>query len=885
MRPPYRFLAVPALALAVCFSAFAQGPSITNLAPTSVVAGSGSFTLTVNGSGFFQCDAAPCLGITWAPSTGASTFIPALQPFNSDGISLNVTIPANLITAPDLIAITVTASGGASNTAYFQISPPVPTITSLAPSSAAAGGPSFTLTINGSGFYFACEVQPCLNVTWQPSSGAATSLAGTANASATQLTVTVPASLIAGAGTASITVTAVGGTSNAASFAINPPAPTITSLQPSSVTAGSNAITLTINGTNFTASTVASWGGVPLAVAFVSSTQLTASVPASLLATPGTVPITAKNGTVVSNAVMFTINPRSTPVLTSLQPTSVAAGGAAFTLTVTGTGFLENAAILWNGSELATKFMQSTSLSALISSSRIAAPGTVMIAVQNPDGSQSNSLTFTIEAVPPVITAITPASAPVGGAAFTLTVSGSGFVSGAAVVWNTANLTTTFGSATQLSAAVSANLLASAGSASVTVVNPDGTASNAVTFTISSAPPSITSISPATAIAGGAAFTLTVKGAGFVSGAAVQWNGSGLATTFVSAAQLSAAVPANLIAKAGSATVTVANPDGGVSGQAAFTIVPPPVITRLSPNAVDAAGAAFTLTVFGSGFVSGAAVQWNGTLLTQTEFVSASQLTASVPASLIAAPGAASITVVNPDGGTSAAATFTINVPPPPTITFSAPSTAQPASPQTITFSTGSAYPFDIAGTMTLSFAPDVVNPITTDPAIQFASGGTTFSFEIPANTTTVPSVTVQTGTTAGTITVTLKLVSEGQVILDSDITIQVSRAAPVIQSVKLTPTSSGIEVDVTGFATPREVTQATFTFTAAAGFTLTTSTFTVDASSLFTPWYQSQDSQPFGSQFKYAETFSVQGGAQGVASVSVTLTNSVGTSQAVSSQ
>jgi 6-phosphogluconolactonase len=93
----------------------------------------------------------------------------------------------------------------------------------------------------------------------------------------------------------------------------------------------------------------------------------------------------------------------------------------------------------------------------------------------------------------------------------------------------------------------------------------------------------ITAIAPSSATAGGAAFTLTVTGAGFVSSDTVQWNGSPLATTFVSATQLSAAVPASLIAVAGSASVTVAA-GATVSKAISFTINP--VSVTISSNGV-----------------------------------------------------------------------------------------------------------------------------------------------------------------------------------------------------------------------------------------------------------------------------------------------------------
>jgi hypothetical protein len=76
---------------------------------------------------------------------------------------------------------------------------------------------------------------------------------------------------------------------------------------------------------------------------------------------------------------------------------------------------------------------------------------------------------------------------------------------------------------------------------------------------------------------GGAGFTLTVNGAGFVSASVVNWNGSPRATTFVSSSQLTAAVQASDVAAASTASVTVVspNPGGGVSNPVFFPINPP----------------------------------------------------------------------------------------------------------------------------------------------------------------------------------------------------------------------------------------------------------------------------------------------------------------------
>jgi hypothetical protein len=84
----------------------------------------------------------------------------------------------------------------------------------------------------------------------------------------------------------------------------------------------------------------------------------------------------------------------------------------------------------------------------------------------------------------PTITSISPPSKVAGTGAFTLTVNGTGFVSGTSIVrWNGSNRTTTFVSATQLTAAVLSTDIASAGTAAITVAN--GLAvSNGQTFTI-----------------------------------------------------------------------------------------------------------------------------------------------------------------------------------------------------------------------------------------------------------------------------------------------------------------------------------------------------------------------------------------------------------------
>src|SRR5713226_5478309 len=163
----------------------------------------------------------------------------------------------------------------------------------------------------------------------------------------------------------------------------------------------------------------------------------------------------------------------------------------------------------------------------------------------------------------PAITTISPNSAESGGAAFTLTVNGSNFVTGSSVRWNGSDRPTAFISASQVSAQFPASDIAVAGTAAITVFNPapGGGASNSLTFTITG--PTITTISPNSADTGGAAFTLTVNGSNFLTGSVVRWNGSDRPTAFISASQVSAQIPSSDIAVAGTAAITVFNPAPG----------------------------------------------------------------------------------------------------------------------------------------------------------------------------------------------------------------------------------------------------------------------------------------------------------------------------------
>ncbi|HSZ61619.1 MAG TPA: FG-GAP-like repeat-containing protein [Terriglobales bacterium] len=111
-------------------------------------------------------------------------------------------------------------------------------------------------------------------------------------------------------------------------------------------------------------------------------------------------------------------------------------------------------------------------------------------------------------------------------------------------------------------------------------INPTGPAGNAVPFLNQPLVP--TAVSP-----GASGFTLSISGTGFVSGATVNFNGAPLSTTFVNAERLSAMVPAEDVASAGTAAVTVVNPGpgGGQSNVVFFSVAPPEKTVAFAPAA------------------------------------------------------------------------------------------------------------------------------------------------------------------------------------------------------------------------------------------------------------------------------------------------------------
>lgn len=274
----------------------------------------------------------------------------------------------------------------------------------------------------------------------------------------------------------------------------------------------------------------------------------------------------------------------------------------------------------------------------------------------------------------PTIASITPTVTTAGATQLSIAVSGTGFVDGSAVRWNGTAIATTFSTDTSVTATVPASDLADGGTAAITVFNPapGGGSSAAVSFTVNNPSPVIAAVSPASVVAGSATQTLDLTGTGFVPSSSVAWNGSALATIWVSATELKATLPASALGGSSASALTVQNPapGGGTSAAESFNVTSPtPVLTSISPQIVPA-GQAATITLTGTGFEANSVVEWNGAPRT-TIFVSATILQVSLSAADLQNVKTGSLTVTNPgpNSSTSGSQSLATTNQPFPTIT------------------------------------------------------------------------------------------------------------------------------------------------------------------------------------------------------------------------
>jgi len=289
---------------------------------------------------------------------------------------------------------------------------PLQTSTANCASSIPAGSPQSYLTIRGTNLLQ--QSQPGFSLF---PGGSANALAINQFINTNEMIVTLPASLLQNPNTLFINITTPqpgGGTfppqsqapPPATVFTITPVAsgvPTVTSMNPSTAIAGAAGLVLNLTGTNFVSQSTVFVNNANRTATFFSSTALQVNLSSSDLLIPGPVAIKVVNplpgggGSTPVSLNVLTAN----PTISAVAPTSALAGATSATLSITGTGFLNQYSFVQlNGSpqQVTTTIAGSTTASAALTAGDLVSAGVNQITVLNkpPGGGTSNILTYSI---------------------------------------------------------------------------------------------------------------------------------------------------------------------------------------------------------------------------------------------------------------------------------------------------------------------------------------------------------------------------------------------------------------------------------------------------------------------------------------------------------
>jgi hypothetical protein len=485
----------------------------------------------------------------------------------------------------------------------FTVNPSAPTLGSISPATGVQGT-TVPVTLTGTNFVSGATVAA-------NNPGIAVSAVNVV--SATQITATFTIAANAALGAANVTVTTSGGTSTAAVFTVNPPAPTLSAIAPASGIQGST-VPVTLTGTNFVSgATVAvnNPGIAVSAVTVVSATQITATFTIAANAGLGAANVTVTTSGGTSAAAVFTVNPPA-PTLSTIAP-AIGIQGSTVPVTLTGTNFVSGATVAVNNPGVAVStvnVVSATQITATFSVAANAALGAASVTVTT-SGGTSAAAVFTVNPPAPTLSAITPAIG-VQGTIVPVTLTGTNFVPGATVAVDNPGIgvsAVSVVSVTQITATLAIAANAVPGAANVTVTTSGGTSAAAV-FTVNLAVPTLTSISPATGIQG-TTVPVTLTGTNFASGATVAVNNPGIAVSavnVVSATQITVTFTIAANAALGAANVTVTT-SGGTSGAVVFNVnSPAPTLSAISPSSMKSISTTVNVTLTGTNFLPGATV-------------------------------------------------------------------------------------------------------------------------------------------------------------------------------------------------------------------------------------------------------------------------------------
>ncbi len=271
-------------------------PTIASISPQPISVGAPNTDITITGTGF-------------VPDSVVWWYNVALPTDYVSPTSLAATVPSTYLSKPIgtwIVVISPPPGGGASNAFPVTVGPnPIPRISAISVNKIISGSPDTGLNVSGTNFRRNSVVR------WNNVA------IPTAMGSPTLLYATIPAAYLVKPVNTQITVFTPapgGGASSGVPISVyaQPPVPTASSVSPNAIPAGSPNTAITVTGTGFQANSVVKWNNAALATAYISSTKLTATVPAPYLVKPVTTQITVTTpapGGGTSSGVPISVTP------------------------------------------------------------------------------------------------------------------------------------------------------------------------------------------------------------------------------------------------------------------------------------------------------------------------------------------------------------------------------------------------------------------------------------------------------------------------------------------------------------------------------------------------------------------------------------------------
>lgn len=475
--------------------------------------------------------------------------------------------------------------------------------------------------------------------------------------------------------------------------------PVLTSVSPSSVPQGASAKELTLKGSGFTRGADVAFGtGITKAgdVTFVDTTTLTVPVNVAPDATPGAVAVTVKipsSGADTEATCAACLSVTRRPTVTATNRPARGQGAPAIGVTITGTEFQPGATVSAGDGVIVSNVVRAsaTSMSFTLAVAEDAEPGGRAITVTNPDAGEGTCLCFAVTARP-LATAVTPDTGGQGRSGVPVTLTGTGFQSGATVSFGSdvgvSNVTVNGGS---LSATLDLTN-AALGEHAVSVTNADGGSSPCTCEYTVHLVPSVTAVAPASRGAGALTQSVTVTGAHFAESATVAFADQGITVVDsdrIDATRIDAVISIAHDVAPGARSVTVTNLATGQSGSCAscFTVnAAPSFAQQQGDRVVQRNRQNVTMTFAGSGFTTGpvTVLLGDGITVDSASATSPTSVTVTFDVSNAAALGAHDVTVVNADGGRGTC-TGCLTVTTPRVFTFSTDATPRSGAAQTVT--------------------------------------------------------------------------------------------------------------------------------------------------------------------------------------------------------